>query len=190
MRKSIFISILLIIMIVNGLLISFIVKKQNSISNGTLNEYIVDEEQIKQTQEESEIPAISETDKNIIGYITIKKIGLEKAPIADGTDLVTINSYVGHFKESSYLDGNICLCSHNRGGKGAYFGNLKNLEQGDIITYITKYETKEYVVNEIKVIDETDFSVIEPTEDNKITLLTCVENIGNKRLCVIGTQNN
>lgn len=136
----------------------------------------------------TEVMAITEEDKNIIGYISIEKIGLEKAPIADGIENKIINNYVGHFKETAYLDGNVCLCSHNRGSKAAYFGELKNLSNGDEITYITKYETKKYEVQEIKKIEETDFSVLEQTEENKITLITCVENQKNLRLCVIGVE--
>ena len=50
-----------------------------------------------------DVLSVDETDKNIIGYVSIEKIGLEKAPIADGTDSKTINKYVGHFENTSYL---------------------------------------------------------------------------------------
>ena len=50
----------------------------------------------------------------------------------------------------------------------------------------TKYETKTYITDEIKEIEETDFSVLEPTKDNRITLITCIANQRAKRLCVIG----
>lgn len=56
------------------------------------------------------------------------------------------------------------------------------------IEYITKYEIKTYIVNEIKVVDETDLSVLEATEENRITLITCVANQKAKRLCVIGIE--
>lgn len=135
-----------------------------------------------------DVLSVDETDKNIIGYVSIEKIGLEKAPIADGTDSKKINKYVGHFENTSYLDGNVCLCSHNRGNNAAYFGGLKNLNKGDIITYITKYETKEYEIKEVRKIEETDFSVLEQTEENQITLITCIENQRNLRLCVVGIE--
>lgn len=34
------------------------------------------------------------------------------------------------------------------------------------------------------IIYETDWSYLEETEDNRITLITCVRNRPNKRLCV------
>lgn len=129
-----------------------------------------------------------EKDNNIIGYITIKDLGIEKAPIADGVADKTIEKYVGHFENSSYLEGNVCLCSHNRGKSGTFFENLKNVKNGMKIEYITKYEIKTYIVNEIKVVDETDLSVLEATEENRITLITCVANQKAKRLCVIGIE--
>ena len=56
------------------------------------------------------------------------------------------------------------------------------------IEYITKYETKKYEISEIKKIEETDLTVLNPTEDNRITLITCVENQRNLRLCVTGVE--
>lgn len=151
------------------------------------NNNIVTEE--KTIEEQTiDVLALDESDKNVIGYISIEKIGLEKAPIADGTDLTTIGKYVGHFENTSYLDGNVCVCSHNRGSNAAYFGEIKNLIEGDIITYITKYETKQYEVKEVKQIEETDLSVLEQTEENQITLITCVENQRDLRLCVVGIE--
>lgn len=148
--------------------------------NKNTNQNQTIEEQITDTL------SIEETDKNIIGYITIEELGIIKAPIADGTDNKTIGKYVGHFENSSYLEGNVCLCSHNRGSKAAFFENLKNVKNGMKIEYITKYETKTYTVNEIKEIQEKDLSILEPTKDNRITLITCIANQRAKRLCVIG----
>ena len=148
--------------------------KDNTKENKTIEEQVVD------------TLSIDKTDKNIIGYITIEELGIIKAPIADGTDNKTIGKYVGHFENSSYLEGNVCLCSHNRGSKAAFFENLKNIKKGMKIEYTTKYETKTYITDEIKEIEETDFSVLEPTKDNRITLITCIANQRAKRLCVIG----
>lgn len=155
--------------------------KENNNNNIVTEEKTIEEQTV-------EVLALDESDKNIIGYISIEKIGLDKAPIAEGTDLKTIGKYVGHFENTSFLDGNVCLCSHNRGSNAAYFGEIKNLVEGDIITYTTKYETKEYAVKEVKQIDETDLSVLNQTEQNQITLITCVENQRNLRQCVVGIE--
>ncbi len=181
MKKKIF-KYGLGIIIMSVLLMLALVFKPNlkNDNSKTINENKTIEEQIVDTL------SIEKTDKNVIGYITIEELGIIKAPIADGTDNKIIGKYVGHFENSSYLEGNVCLCSHNRGSKAAFFENLKNIKNGMKIEYTTKYETKTYIANEIKEIEETDFSVLEPTKDNRITLITCIANQRAKRLCVIG----
>lgn len=182
MKRFVFILVFLVIYLLITIGLYFYPKEQEN------KETVINEKEITIEDKTEELLNVDEIDEKIIGYITIEKIGLEKAPIANGTDNTTINKYIGHFEESSFLDGNVCLCSHNRGGKGAYFGRLKELQKGDVITYITKYETKQYIVEEIKQIEETDLSVLEPTQNNQITLITCIENIGYLRLCVIGVE--
>lgn len=183
MKKKILICVSIIALIVSLLVIPFTFKPKVSKTN---EDEIVEEKTIE--EQVVEVLALDESDKNIIGYISIEKIGVDKAPIADGTDLTTIGKYVGHFENTSYLDGNVCLCSHNRGSQAAYFREIKNLSQGDIITYITKYETKQYEVKEVRQIEETDLSVLNQTENNTITLITCVENHRDLRLCVVGYE--
>lgn len=186
MKKStvyiLIVAMVFILLSVGSILIIYGGEKyKNDTSNNVTEEKTIEEQVV-------EVLALDDNDKNIIGYISIDKIGLEKAPIAEGTDLKTIGKYVGHFENTSYLDGNVCLCSHNRGSNAAFFGELKNLSEGDIITYITKYETKQYEVKEVKQIEETDLSVLEQTEENQITLITCVENQSNLRICVVGIE--
>ena len=177
------VAMVFILLSVGSILIIYGGQKYKENNN---NDIVTEEKTIE--EQTVEVLALDDSDKNVIGYISIEKIGLEKAPIADGTDSKKINKYVGHFENTSYLDGNVCLCSHNRGNNAAYFCKLKNLNKGDIITYITKYETKEYEVKEVRKIEETDFSVLEQTEENQITLITCIENQRNLRLCVVGIE--
>lgn len=65
-----------------------------------------------------------------------------------------------------------------------YFEKIKDLKLGDEIYYKTQYGTKTYEVILSTIIDETDWSYLQKTEGNKITLITCVRNKPNKRLCV------
>lgn len=71
-----------------------------------------------------------------------------------------------------------------------YFARLKELEIGDEIIYKVNNTTRKYVVETVKIIKETDWSYLEKTKDNKITLITCVENEPTKRLCVQGIIKN
>ena len=68
------------------------------------------------------------------------------------------------------------------------YENLKNIKEKDLITYITKNEEKNYEVIRIEKINEEDISVLNNTKENQITLITCVENEPQFRLCVMGKE--
>ena len=119
--------------------------------------------------------------------LKIPKIDLY-AEIAEGTDSQTLNKYIGHFEESKKESGNICLAAHNRGYDVNYFSRVKELEIGDEIYYFINENEYKYKIDEILVIYETDWTVIENTEEDRITLITCIENREAYRLCVRGVR--
>ena len=108
--------------------------------------------------------------------LEIPRIFLE-AEVAEGTS-----------QETSKTTGNVCLAGNNRGYDVNYFQNLKLLKIGDEIKY--KYEnfTKEYKITENVIIKDTDLECLEETEENCITLITCVENEPQYRRCVRGVE--
>lgn len=65
-----------------------------------------------------------------------------------------------------------------------YFEKIKDLSIGDEIIYTTPYGEKTYEVIKYEVIKETDWSNLQKTEDNRITLITCVKNRPKNRLCI------
>lgn len=77
---------------------------------------------------------------------------------------------------------------HNRGYENSYFARINELEEGDILTYKTKFYTREYRVDNIQTIFDDDWSLLENTKENKLTLITCIANKKNQRLCVQATQ--
>lgn len=127
--------------------------------------------------------------KNTIWQINIPKIELS-ADISNGTDKETLNKYVGHFIETPIEDGNIALAGHNRGYDVNYFSRLKELREGDEIIYIHNEINRIYEVTKNKIIKDTDIDVLENTEENILTLITCVENEPNYRRCVQAEEKN
>ena len=115
--------------------------------------------------------------------IVIPTINLE-APIAEGTSKEIMNSYVGHFENTSTLEGNIGLAAHNRGYPVNYFQNIKKLKEGDIIEYFFGNNKKTYKVQIVTVISDTNWSYLLQTTDNRITLITCVEDKPEYRRCI------
>lgn len=116
-------------------------------------------------------------------YIQIPAINLS-APIAEGTSAETLNTKVGHFEETSLTYGNVGLAAHNRGYECNFFENLKKLKEDDEIIY--KYENyqKTYIVDKTEIIENTDWSYLEPSDENTLTLITCVENEPQYRRCI------
>ena len=121
-----------------------------------------------------------------IGVLKIPAIGL-KVTAYDGDTFAAMKKGVGHLASTSCWNGNIGLVGHNR-GRNDYFGKLKRLEIGDEMTYTTKLGTRNYVVKSITKIADTDWSKLQYTSDNRLTLITCVENVGSQRLCVQAVQ--
>lgn len=100
-----------------------------------------------------------------------------------------MDKFIGHFEESEKWIGNVCLAAHNRGYENNYFSEIKKLNEGDKIIYHYKGSSREYLVQKNYIIQDTDLSCLEDTEDNTITLITCVENEPNYRRCVKASEN-
>ncbi len=124
-------------------------------------------------------------DKNIFNQwkLEIPKINLS-ANIQEGTSMQVMNKNIGHFVETSKENGNIGLAAHNRGYKVNYFKNLKMLKKGDLVIYTYKGKSKNYIVNSSEIIKDTDWSKLNKSSMDKLTMITCVEDKPNYRLCV------
>ena len=118
--------------------------------------------------------------EDVLGVIKIDKINFEGL-IYEGTSMQTLAKGVGHFENTPYLEGNVCLAAHN---SNSYWANLHTLSTGDKIHYTCFLGTKEYEVSNISKISETDWSSLRNTDTNTLTLITCVKGQKNLRLCV------
>ena len=70
----------------------------------------------------------------------------------------------------------------------AYISNSNKLQINDEIIYQTKLGTRVYIVTEINQISENDLSVLEKSNKNILTLITCVKDKKNLRLCVQASE--
>lgn len=185
MNKGIKIIILVTILVILTIILSiFLINKFKVFSaNKKAEETIVvgDNEEIKEIEPLEQKEIVYE---DSIGTLTIPDILLENAPIKEGTELSTLSVAIGHFTSTSLYAGNIGLASHNGGESGDFFRNLNKIKKGSEIYYQTNYGTRRYIVKEIKIIEETDWSMLENTDDNRLTLITCVKGKSSKRLCI------
>ena len=143
---------------------------------------------LKSQEENNKINEKTEA-TNSVWQIQIPSIELI-ADIRDGTDKETLNKYVGHFIETPLENGNIGLAAHNRGYDFNYFSRLKEVIEGDEIIYKYKEIERVYEVVKNKIIKDTDVKVLDSTEENVLTLITCVENEPEYRRCVQAKEKN
>ncbi|HUP71146.1 MAG TPA: class E sortase [Acidimicrobiales bacterium] len=108
-----------------------------------------------------------------VAMIRIPKIGLEKA-IVQGVGLSELKKAPGHYPTTPMPGepGNAAIAGH-RTTYGAPFFNLDELKMGDPILVTTRVGEFRYEVTESKVVSPKETSVLQPTDDNRLTLTTC-----------------
>lgn len=193
MKKTLF--VLLIVSILAGALVAMFIYDKKMISQERANvEMNESEEEITEGEVGGETKKMEgneerqeKQDEKIIGKLIINKINL-KGEVKEGTSSEILRDYIGNIEETSKFDGNVGLAAHNRGNKYSYFSRINELEKGDEIIYQTKYGERKYIVTEKKEILETDWSMLRNTKENKLTLITCIRNKVNQRLCVQAIQ--
>jgi sortase A len=126
------------------------------------------------------------SDAESIGALAIEKIGLE-CLVYDSDEATVMEDMkrgAAHYKSTSYWSGNVGLSAHNGNAAYSFFDKLPQLREGDVITYETALGTRRYAVVTIATIADDDWSFLGRTDDNRITLTTCVTGSDNARLCV------
>jgi len=104
------------------------------------------------------------------GVLEIPSLKLT-VPIFPGTSEIELNRGVGWIEGTTPPgdEGNIGLAGHRDG----YFRGLKDLKLGDAITVQSLGRTLRYRVTSLKVVEPTDVSVLDPTDEPSVTLVTC-----------------
>lgn len=180
-HKNIILLSLIISLIVFIFLNQIFFKNQSQIFDNSLEKIIPDNVQVEiqmpnNAVEQNYVNQVATANFNSsLWQIEIPKINLV-APIEEGTTTEIMNEYVGHFTETPKDNGNIGLAAHNRGYRVNYFEKLKLLKENDLIIYTYKEKVSKYKVSQIGIIKDTDWSKLENTKENKLTLITCLEN--------------
>jgi len=117
-----------------------------------------------------------------IGTLKIPAIGLT-VTAWEGEATAAMKKGVGLIDSTSAWLGNVGLIGHNRGAS-TVFSKLKSLKVSDEITYTTALGSRTYTVSAVEKISATDWSLLQYTTDNRITLVTCVEDAPQYRLAV------
>ena len=106
----------------------------------------------------------------LIGKIEIPRVNVA-AVVREGVDAGTLDRAVGHVPGTAMPgeDGNLALAAH----RDRYFRGLRNIRLGDQIRVETTEGVYEYVVDSTRIVPPTEVSVLNPTPEPSITLITC-----------------
>lgn len=131
------------------------------------------------------------TGNGIMGYIEIPVIGVS-LPIYHGTEDTVLQIAVGHIEGSSLPvggPGTHCVISGHRGLPSAkLFTDLDRLVVGDTFVLCVLDEVLTYEVDQIRIVEPDDVSLLEIEEGQDLcTLVTCTPyGINSQRLLVRG----
>ena len=182
--SSIFLSMILFF-ILNNIISNFNFPFHNAVLKAGFSVNVENQNKVGNFHSKQETQAKEEIKKE--WYLEIPSISLQ-ANIEEGTNKEVMDQWIGHFEQSPKWIGNVCLAAHNRGYPNNYFSKIKDLKEGDIIKYSYKNFDREYKVQKNFIVQDNDLSCLENTEENRLTLITCVENEPNYRRCVTAIE--
>lgn len=107
--------------------------------------------------------------------LRVPRVGIE-VPVLEGTTDAIMNRGVGHIAGTALpgQTGNLAITGHRDG----FFRPLKDIRTGDVIEVerpggAGAAKVDRYVVRDTKVVVPSDVSVLAPTRDATLTLITC-----------------
>lgn len=105
-----------------------------------------------------------------LGIFTIEKLNI-RVPVYNGTDEFYLDRGLGRIKGMAKMDevGNLGISGHRDG----FFRVLKDIEVGDDIEIETTRGVQNYEVSSITIIPKSDTSILAPTTDKTLTIVTC-----------------
>ena len=110
-------------------------------------------------------------DGELIGRIAIPRLGVT-ALVLEGVDKKTLRRGAGHIPATALPDqdeGNVGIAAH----RDSFFRGLRDIREDDTIELTTLEGTLEYQVEWTKIVKPDDVSVLEPTDEPALTLVTC-----------------
>lgn len=124
--------------------------------------------QLKPTVGQNEVTFPSYGDK--FADLIIDKASIN-VPVFHGDSEEQLLKGAGHFNGSMFPGegSNVVLAGH----RNSVFSGLRNVKKGDTIVLNTTYGKYVYKISEIKIVDRTDTSIVQPLEREKLTLYTC-----------------
>ncbi len=114
--------------------------------------------------------ALSEDAGTTLAILRIESTGM-KVPVFDSTSKTALNRGSGHVAGTALpgTAGNTAIAGHRDG----FFRSLKDIRVGAEIELTTLHGQHNFRVSELMIVGPLDVSVLDPTEETVITLITC-----------------
>jgi sortase A len=106
----------------------------------------------------------------LVGILDIPRLGLSEV-VAEGDDASTLRMAIGHLPDTPlpWQMGNAAIAGH----RNTHFEPLKDIRPGDRMTLATPHGDFIYAVQSTAIVLPSDISVLAPTPDRTLTLITC-----------------
>jgi sortase A len=107
---------------------------------------------------------------SVIGILEIPRLGFSEI-VAEGDSDDVLRVAIGHLPDTPlpWQPGNSAIAGH----RDQHFRPLANVRVGDRIRLSTRQGDFTYRLREIRIVLPTDLSVLEPTSERQLTLITC-----------------
>jgi sortase A len=108
--------------------------------------------------------------KGVIGLLDIPRIGLS-VMVVEGVGSSALRRAAGHIQGTALPGepGNVGISAH----RDTFFRPLRNIRQNDVITVSTLLGEYRYRVVSTRIVSPSDVEVLDPTEAQVLTLVTC-----------------
>lgn len=112
-------------------------------------------------------------------------------------DVSQLGEYAGHLQGTAWINtpGNVALAGHveMRDGRPGIFARIEELRMGDPVILTQSGVEQRYAVTDIKRVSPDDLSVLYPTSNERITLITCdsydfLQNAYQERIVVVAER--
>jgi len=114
--------------------------------------------------------SLAKETSEILGILEIPRLRLE-VPLYNGASDLHMDRGAARIDGTAMPGelGNLGVAAHRDG----YFRVLKDIELGDELMITTENGPEAYVVLELKIVDPSAIEVLDPTEEQSVTLVTC-----------------
>ncbi|MBI3447563.1 MAG: class D sortase [Acidobacteria bacterium] len=125
---------------------------------------------LEAARREPAAPARRPRENDVVGRIEIDRIGLSVS-VREGDGARVLRVAAGHPPATPLPgeNGNVVVAGH----RDSSFRTLKEIRPGDRVRFSTPWHVYEYVVAHTSIVAAERMSVLDPTPQNTLTLITC-----------------